>query len=143
MSVLVTAAQFNKLSRQVRARGRVRHVSGHMNKTEYEYSAYLDGLKALGKITSWKFEAVKLKLADKTYFTADFVVQDAEGFLEFVDVKATKRSKNAAGESIEGALSEDDAAVKVKVAAQTFPWFDFTVVFKRKSGYWERREFSS
>lgn len=90
-------------------RSRVRHQPGVMNKTEAAYSKHLDVLKAAGDVLWWAFEGVKLKLADKTYYTPDFMVIRAAGCeVEFHDVK--------------GWRSEDDARVKIKVASRLFPF---------------------
>lgn len=34
-------------------------------------------------------------------------------------------------------MKRDDAAVKLKVAARTFPWIAFHLVTKRKGGGWD------
>lgn len=111
-----------------RARGRRRHKPGQMNRLEEKYAALLDGRKAAGEILSWWFEGVKLKLADLTFFTPDFFVMLADGMLEFHDVK--------------GGFFEDDARVKIKVAADRFP-FRFVVARAKRvkdGGGWEFEE---
>lgn len=45
-----------------------------MNQTEARYAGYLDGMKHTGEVVAWAYEAVKLRLADKTFYTPDFVV---------------------------------------------------------------------
>ena len=49
------------------ARGRPRHVPGEMNKTEEAYAAHLALQLAAGEIAWFRFESVKLKLAEKTH----------------------------------------------------------------------------
>lgn len=119
-----------------RGRGvRRRHQPGTMNGLEREYSLYLDVLKARGEILAWWFEGVKLKLADKCYYTVDFLVMLPDGTLEGREVKGAKKKPN--GE--EGYWVEDDAKVKIKIAAEMFP-FTFRIVFKSKTEGWKMEE---
>ena len=84
-----------------------------MNKTERAYSEYLTTLGL-----PWHFEAIKLKLAKKTYYTPDFYLPSRA---EFREVKGFWR---------------DDARAKFKLAADLFPWWRFTAIRKGKNG-WE------
>jgi hypothetical protein len=77
-----------------------------MNKTESAYAAHLAGLKMLGQVHEFWFEGIKLKLAANTFYTPDFLVQFSSGDLECHEVKG---------------FWEDDARVKIKVAADKFP----------------------
>ena len=106
--------QPERAARTVRGRGR--HKPGVMNKTEAAYSEYLELQKTLGLVSWYSFEAVKFKLADKTYYTPDFMVMMQDGAIELHEVKG---------------FLYDDAAVKIKVAAAKFP-FKFCMV-RRKS----------
>jgi hypothetical protein len=99
--------------------------TGTMNKTEAAYDRHLWDLRAAGQILWHKFEGLKLRLADKTFLTIDFAVLPANGFFEMHEVKG---------------FWEDDARVKIKVAASIYP-FKFIAVKKAKGG-WEREEFS-
>lgn len=90
---------------QRRARGRL--TGQEMNGTERDYSAHLELLKKSGLIAWYAYEAIKLRLADRTFYTPDFVVMLADGELEVHEVKGFMR---------------DDAAVKLKVAAEQFPF---------------------
>lgn len=107
------------------ARG-VHRQPGEMNKTERAYSEALEDRKAAGEIASWQFDAVKLRLAAKTFYTPDFLVMLADGSIEFHEVKGHW---------------EDDARVKIKVAARLFP-FRFLAVRKVKGG-WQEEEIKS
>ncbi len=98
--------------------------SGVMNKTEEAYSRYLDGLLRAGDILWFKFEGVKLKLADKTFLTPDFTVITKTQQLELHEVKG---------------FMLDDANVKLKVAADQYP-FVFKLVRKAKGGSWDIHE---
>lgn len=105
------------------ARGRAR-PPGEMNKTEAAYDAHLWLRRQAGEVAWHKFEGVKLRLADKTFLTVDFAVMTADGSLEMHEVKG---------------FWEDDARVKMKVAASIYP-FRFIAVQKTKAG-WKVEEF--
>lgn len=98
--------------RKVFAKGRMRHVTGQMNKTEAAYYAHL---QAQGH--AWvEFEAITLKLADGCRYTPDFAVMRQDGVIELHEVKGSK------------AIFQDDAKVKIKLAAKLFP-FVFKLAF--------------
>jgi hypothetical protein len=101
--------------------------TGHMNRTEERYAQHLEALRAAGEVLWWKFEGMKLRLADLTFITPDFVLMAADGRLEFHDCKGDK------------AIVEDDARAKTKIAADQFPCV-FKLVYPRKKkdgGGWE------
>lgn len=102
--------------------------TGTMNKTEARYDEYLTQLQQKGLILWHKFEAVKLRLADNTFYSPDFAVLSAAGFMEMHEVKG---------------YWMDDARVKIKVAASLYP-FKFVAVkekAKKHGGGYEREEF--
>lgn len=90
-----------------------RHRPGRMNKTEALYEKTLLARKMAGEIHDYKFEPVKLRLADSTYYTPDFLVVMADGEIWLHEVKGFWR---------------DDARVKFKTAAEAFPWFGFCAI---------------
>lgn len=94
--------------------------TGRMNKTEAAYAQLLDVQRHGGSILWFRFEGVKLRLADNTFFTPDFAVIAGDAQLEFHEVKG---------------LMRDDANVKIKVAAAQYP-FIFKIVRKAKGGAW-------
>lgn len=98
--------------------------TGQMNKTEAAYAQHLEARRAAGGILWFKFEAIKLRLADKTFLTVDFAVLPSDGVLEMHEVKG---------------FMQDDANVKLKVAAATYP-FRFKLVRKGKAGIWNISE---
>lgn len=110
------------MRRHVYALGRLK--SGQMNRTELAYDAHLELLQRAGEIQWRKFEGLKLRLADNTFYSPDFVVMTSAGQIECHEVKG---------------YWLDDARVKIKVAAATFP-FRFIGVQKDKSG-WKVEEF--
>ena len=93
--------------RYARATHRTRQEAGKMNKTEEAFSRVLEGWKATGQILRWDFEPEKLRLADRTFYTPDFRVIDRDSVVAFYEVKGFMR---------------DDAAVKIKVAAEQHPY---------------------
>lgn len=98
-----------------------------MNKTEAAYEAMLKQRMSAGEILWYKFEGIKLRLADNTFYTADFFVMAADGQLEAHEVKG---------------FWTDDARVKTKVAAAMYP-FKFIGAKKGKAGHaWQIEEFS-
>ena len=96
------------------ANGRVRGAKKGMNKLEAKYAQYLQIQLGAGEILWWAYEPITLKLADDTRLTVDFAVQLPTGEIVLRDTKAsTKKGK---------LLIEDDAAVKLRVAATYFPF---------------------
>lgn len=108
----------------VRARG-VAKNSGGMNRTEAAYAEHLTLRQQSGDIAWFAFEAMKLRLADRTFYTPDFAVMLTDGTIEQHEVKG---------------FWEDDARVKIKVAAALYP-FRFIAVQKQKAG-WKFEEFT-
>ncbi|MDR5881098.1 hypothetical protein [Caballeronia sp. LZ032] len=114
--------------RALHALGRLR--DGEENATEKRYAAHLEQRKSAGEIRWYLFEGIKLKLAPKSFLTVDYAVMAADGQLEMHDVKGAR------------AIFSDDAKVKMKVAADKFP-FVFKVAFPKKQrdgGGWDVEE---
>ncbi len=117
---LNSMAEYDALrNRSKFARPRPRPEPGKMNKTEAAYANLLELRKKAGAIKSWRFEPMKFRLADKTYYTPDFMVTFTDR-IEFHEVKG---------------FWEDDARVKIKVVAEMFPEFLFVAVKKDKGEY--------
>jgi len=101
---------------------------GEMNSVEAAYQLYLDALKQSGAVKWHKFEGLKLRLADNTFYTPDFAVMVADGTLECHETKG---------------FWTDDARVKIKVAASLYP-FRFKAIrkqTKKAGGGWDIEEF--
>lgn len=102
-----------------------------MNKTESLYARRLENMRAMGNIHRYEFEPLKLRLADSTFYTPDFMVVRND-LIELHEVKGFWR---------------DDARVKIKVAAKQFPEFKFVAVQKStakeraRHGEWKIEEF--
>lgn len=110
---------------RMQALGRMK--TGEMNKTEAAYDQHLAYRQSAGEIVWRRFEGIKLRLADNTFYTPDFAVLLADGAMELHEVKG---------------FMTDDAAVKIKVAASEYP-FRFLLVFARRKkdgGGWKIRE---
>jgi hypothetical protein len=80
---------------------------GTMNKTEAAYDLDLDARRHHGDVLWYRFEGVKLRLADNTFYTPDFAVMAADGVMEMHEVKGFWR---------------DDARAKIKIAADQYPF---------------------
>jgi len=112
--------------KRVYALGRMK--AGQMNKTEAAYALHLEAMKQGGEILWWRFEGMKFRLADATFYTPDFCVLCADGTLEAHEVKG---------------YWQDDAKVKIKVASSMYP-IRFVAVYarpKREGGGWRVEEF--
>ncbi len=73
-----------------------------------------------------EFEAIKLRLAAKTHYTPDFAVLLADGSFELHEVKGFWR---------------EDARIKIKIAAEKFPFAFVAVTRRRKSAPWKFERF--
>lgn len=102
--------------------------AGQLNKTEQAYADRLRALELAGEILWHKFEGIKLRLADNTFYTPDFAVLAADGVMELHEVKG---------------FWQDDARAKIKIAAAMFPFrfFAVKVKAKREGGGWDVEEF--
>lgn len=109
-----------------------RHKPGVMNKTEENFAEVLEARRKVnGDIIAWWFECFTFKLADDCRFTPDFAILFADGSMEFVDAKG-------------GGPMDDKSRVKVRVAAEKFPQFQFVIekrMPKKLGGGWKREEF--
>lgn len=102
--------------------------TGQMNKTEAAYSQHLELCKREGSVLWYKFEGMKFRLADNTFYTPDFAVMLFGGDIELHEVKGHW---------------EEDARVKIKVAADLYP-FKFVAVkvqTKKEGGGWKVENF--
>lgn len=104
-----------------------------MNRTETAYAEYLESLRQDGIIEVWRFEPLKLRLADRTFYEPDFLIVTAEGLIELHETKGRP------GSGPGGWM--DDARVKIKVAAEMYPEFLFVGASKIKSGGWKIEQF--
>ena len=109
------------------AQGRLK--PGQMNETEKLYASDLELQQAAGAILWWRFQGLKLRLADNTFYTPDFNVIARDAVMECHEIKS---------------FWQDDARVKIKVAADLYPFRfrAFTKRSKKSGGGWEEEDFS-
>lgn len=114
------------MNKKMYALGRLKR--GVMNKTEVAYESYLKILLSAGEIIWYRFEGMKFRLADGTFYTPDFNVMKPSGQIEIHEVKG---------------YWTDDARVKIKVAAEMFPFkfLALKVKPKKDGGGWAVEEF--
>ena len=62
-----------------------------MNKTEGDYALILEARRAAGQIAAWRYEGLRLKLGDGSYYTADFALLLPDGTLELHETKGFMR----------------------------------------------------
>jgi hypothetical protein len=92
----------------------VRQSSKGMNKTEARFLDHLNQ-QAFRYI---EFEGLTFRLANGSVFTPDFICWDEATMRPFCyDVKGTWKGNKG--------HAEDDAKVKIKVAASKYPWVNF------------------
>lgn len=98
----------------------------YASKWEEQYASRLETLKRAGEIRDFKFEPMRILLANKTTYLPDFLVVSNSGYLEFHEVKGFIR---------------EDALVKFKIAAEMLPMFDFLMITKHNSSWETIREY--
>lgn len=101
---------------------------GQMNKTEEAYASLLRDRQFAGEIAWFRFEGIKLRLADNTFYTPDFAVMLTTGFIEIHECKGHW---------------QDDARAKIKIAADQYPFrfIAMKVRPKKDGGGWIEEEF--
>lgn len=120
----MTAPQAVKRSPQQRMYALGRLKAGAMNKTEAAYEQHLRVQQQAGDVAWFRFEGMKLRLADNTFYTPDFVVMLHNGALEAHEVKGHW---------------QDDARAKIKIAAEMYPvrFLAVKVRAKKDGGGWD------
>lgn len=105
------------------------HKKGEMNKTETAYSEHLECLRASGAIKAWYFEPMTLNLShgNKCSYTPDFMVVREDDVLEFHEVKG---------------FWQEDARVKIKTAAELFPFVFIAATRKSAKSDWQFERFT-
>ncbi len=104
--------------------------TGQMNKSEAAYAAHLELLKHSGEILWYRFEGIKLRLADNTFYTPDFAVMARDCVMEIHEVKG---------------FWQDDARAKIKIAAEMYPFRfkAFKAEAKKRGGGWISESFGA
>lgn len=91
-----------------------------MNKTEQAWADQLELAKRAGEVLDYRFEGMKIRLANGTYYTPDFVVVLKDSTIRFDEVKGFMR---------------EAARVRLNVAVECYPWLRFMLV-RRIKGQW-------
>lgn len=100
-----------------------------MNKLETSYEAQvLAPLRLAGEVVSHGFECLRLRLADKAWYTPDFFVQAADTVLELHEVKPWSGK-------LDGPFWEEDARLKWKIVAEQYPCFRVLAVTLAPDGW--------
>lgn len=117
---------------------------GEMNATEASYAAHLDRLLELGEIIGYWYESVTLELGNSCAIVPDFMVQQKDRLIYFVDTKAyrvesskkwdrsKKRKKNL--------HVEPHTKVKAKWFVQRYPFQLFYAAYNKATGKWDHKE---
>lgn len=96
-----------------------------MNKLEGAYAQRLELERLAGVWQWWAFEAIRLRLAEGAWYKPDFAMLDPGGHLVLHETKGHWR---------------EAAKVRIKVAAELYPFFRFTAVTRERAkagGAWQ------
>lgn len=101
-----------------------------MNGLEKAYAMVLESRLQAGDILAWAYERVTLKIGNDCRYTPDFCVVANDRIVEMHETKGFFR---------------DDSKVKIKVAADLFPFRFFLVqrLPKKKGGGWQIQRIKS
>lgn len=125
-----------RFAKKAKGVARSRRLPGEMTKAEIAYIDHLDARLRDGSIIAWRYESLKLRLADKTFFTPDFLVQLPSGELELHEVKGAKRKPDGTYKP----WAEEDARLKLKIAAEQWWQFRMVVAYQlpqKLGGVWQ------
>lgn len=104
---------------QPKGRPRKPHRPGVMNKLEARYAKHLEGRQRRGEIVWWGFEVVRFRLANRTWYGADFAIMLPDGSLELHETKG---------------FMEPQDSVKLKVTADLYWMFPVNLVTESAPG---------
>lgn len=107
-------------SNRPRIRGKGRKQRGTDERSSLEIAYERDVLEPKlnrGEILAFGFEQLKLRLADRTFYTPDYFVLDDAGFIEAHEVKG---------------YWEEQARIKIKVAADRYQWIRFVAITRER-----------
>lgn len=91
-------------------------ASPYRSKWEAERADWWEQHKRGGIIRDWRYEPLRLRLADGAYYKPDFLVVHEDGSMSLEEVKGFWR---------------EAALVRFKVARELYPMFTFNAVTKR------------
>lgn len=124
-AVDVSAPPFSPPHNEAGAFARGRLPSEKMNKTEAAYAGHLELLKRGGEVLWYRFEPLKLRLADGSFYTPDFGVLTRDCLFELHETKGFWR---------------EAARVRIKIAASIYP-FKFIAIKRTDNGGWAEEVF--
>lgn len=111
--------------------GKKKRDDGYDSQLEADYAQHLAALKLAGKIEDFVYHPFRMKIAGGAYYTPDFIV------IAKPDVAWDQGYSQIEIHECKGFWRES-AAVRVKVAADKFPWFRFRIVsWARKTDPWK------
>lgn len=93
---------------------------------ERDFGVMLEHKLRAGAIAAWAYEPMSLRLAPGARYTPDFLVVNNDGTLTLFETKGFWR---------------EAGRVRIKVAADRFPWFEFIGV-QKAHGSWQYEHFS-
>jgi hypothetical protein len=105
------------------AKGRLA-THAYASKLEERYAQHLSLLQRAGEIHAFWPQPFGLRLAPKTFYHPDFLIQLTDGLLEIHETKG---------------YWEDDARAKWKIAATLYPCFAFVAIQWVKGAWVEER----
>jgi len=124
MPLRLTTAQARALG--IRPSARADRPADGMNRLERGFrDAVLAPALARGQLLAYWREPLKFRLGGRCWFCPDFAAIEPDGRLVLVEVK--------------GGWFRDDAKVKTKVAAATYPHFGWLLVFREGRHGWQTR----
>jgi hypothetical protein len=121
-----------RFRRPVAGKAREPKPRSAMNGLEAAYALLLD---ADPSVAAWVYEGIKLRLADGAFYTGDFAICRDNGALEIHEVKAEKKVSQRRDQTFKEA-----SRVRIKVAAERYPWFRFVVARKAGPRGWNLEE---
>lgn len=124
----------------LKAKAIKRDATAAMSKPERSFSEYNEARRIAREIETWAFHPAKWRLADGTWYEPDFMVVHLDGRIEFDDTKAFWKSKKQVRASVK---SKEASTVKIKVAAETYPQFDWNQCWQDEVGEWKYRAFGA
>jgi hypothetical protein len=101
--------------------------TGYRSKTEERYGQHLNLIQMAGQIDRWKYEPVSLVLAPGVRYLPDFLTVTAD-IVTFWEVKGRKN---------ESYWTRPLSKVKIRMAAELFPWWEFRVAWPKSAGAWD------
>ncbi|MFH1731957.1 MAG: DUF1064 domain-containing protein [Planctomycetota bacterium] len=118
-------ALLKRARKPVRARGLVAGPAERMNRLEAAYAEHLLSRMIDGDVADFEFAALKFRLANRSWYTPDFLVTRPDGTLELHEVKGHM---------------QDDAAVKLRLMPRLWWRFRLFVVRRARRGSWTIEE---